>query len=75
MVKRLDDALEAEGRERGSLNIVVGTTLDPVQPAELAEYADAGVDEMLIPYVRQSHKWLQTYLESLSPFVEAARAA
>ncbi|MFT5393086.1 MAG: putative F420-dependent oxidoreductase [Gammaproteobacteria bacterium] len=74
ILKKLNTYLEQEGREPNSLRIVMGTTLNPLQPAQVAEYADVGVDEILMPYVRQSHKWLESYVESLSPFVEAAAA-
>jgi len=73
-VAALDRLLEAEGRAAGSLRIVVGSTLEPIAPADIAEYADAGANEILLPFVRQSHKWLDRYLGSLAPFVEAARA-
>lgn len=72
MVGKLNVQLAAVGRPAGYLNIVVGSTLEPIHPSALEEYAAAGVDEILLPYIRQSHKWLESYLESLSPFVEAA---
>ena len=74
MVETLNGYLDEAGRPPGDLRIVVGTTMDAVHPETITAYHEAGVDEVLIPFVRQSHKWLETYLESLSPFVEAAAA-
>lgn len=74
MVDKLSGYLREEGRPAGDLRIVVGTTLLSIEPSAVAEYHAAGVDEILVPYVRQSHKWLESYLESLSPFVDAAAA-
>lgn len=74
ILAKLDRYLVEAGREPGSLNIVMGTTAEPTTPDALAEYAEAGVDQVLLPYVRQSHKWLEAYLDSISPFVDAAAA-
>jgi hypothetical protein len=72
MVGRLDVELQKAGRQPGDLRIVVGTTRLGIEPAQIERYAAAGVDELLIPYLRQSHKWLEQYLESLQPFLDAA---
>ena len=74
MVEKLDEHLVEQGRAAGDLRIVVGTTLETVHPETITRYHEAGVDEVLIPFVRQCHKWLEAYLESLSPFVDAAAA-
>ncbi|MCH9673451.1 MAG: TIGR03619 family F420-dependent LLM class oxidoreductase [Gammaproteobacteria bacterium] len=75
MIERLDNYLEAQGRARGSLRIVIGAVNDQIQPELVHEYAAAGVDELLIPYLRQSEKWLDSYLDGLEKFTSAARKA
>jgi probable F420-dependent oxidoreductase len=72
IVAKLESRLAAAGRRPGDLRIVVGTTRLSLEPLHIERYAEAGVDEVLLPYLRQSDKWLETYLESLAPFLEAA---
>ena len=72
LIERLNEQLLAEGRRPGDLRIIVGATNDQMRPELIQAYAEVGVDEVLIPYLRQSHKWLETYLDSLQPFLDAA---
>ena len=72
MLGRLDRHLEAEGRSRADVRIVVGAVDDRISPELLGEYAEAGVDEVLIPFLRQGTKHLEANLDGLAPFVEAA---
>lgn len=72
LIDRLNENLLAEGRRPGDVRIVVGAINDHIRPDLIKAYAEVGVDEVLIPYLRQSHKWLETYLDSLQPFLDAA---
>ncbi|MEM7249904.1 MAG: LLM class F420-dependent oxidoreductase [Pseudomonadota bacterium] len=72
MVEKLDECLEQENRPRGDLNIVVGATHENLQPDDIPRFAEAGVNELLIPYLRQSEKWLEAYLDGVEKFVAAA---
>lgn len=72
MIDKLDDLLEQEGRPRGDLRIVLGAVNDQIQPELVHEYAAAGVDELLIPYLRQSEKWIDAYLDGVQKFLAAA---
>jgi probable F420-dependent oxidoreductase len=72
LIDRLNEHLVAEGRRPGEVRIVVGAVHDQMRPDLLPAYAEAGVDEVLVPYLRQRHQWLETYLDSLRPFLDAA---
>ena len=73
LIHRLNGFLEAEGRKPGDLRIIVGGINNPILPDKVPAYAELGVDEILVPYVRQSPKWGEHYLDSLVTFVEVAR--
>lgn len=47
-VRRLDAALEAQGRTRDDVDVTVGAYLQPVTPGHLAAYRDAGVDQLVV---------------------------
>jgi probable F420-dependent oxidoreductase len=72
LLGRLDRHLEAAGRSRADVRIVVGTIDDRLSPELLGDYADAGVDELLVPFLRQGTKHLEANLDGLAPFVDAA---
>ena len=54
------------------IRIIMGTTQIDVTPDDVVAYGEAGVDELLIPYLRQSYKWLDHFLDGLRPFMDAA---
>jgi probable F420-dependent oxidoreductase len=72
IVGRLGDHLEAAGRPRDDLRIVVGAVSDAIEPSLLGEYAEAGVHEVLVPFLRQGTKHLEANLAKLAPHLEAA---
>ncbi|MPY95423.1 MAG: TIGR03619 family F420-dependent LLM class oxidoreductase [Acidimicrobiia bacterium] len=74
IVERLGGHLEAQGRPRDDLRIVVGAVSDSIDPNQLGEYAEAGVDEVLVPFLRQGSKHLAANLDKLSAHREAAAA-
>lgn len=69
---KLDRHLEAEGRPAGSLRIIVGAVNDQIKPQLIGEYAEVGVDEVLIPFLRQGSKHLHANLDAIAPYVDAA---
>jgi probable F420-dependent oxidoreductase len=73
IIERLDGYLEAEGRKPGDLRIIIGGIGHPIPPEQIPAFAEIGVDEVLVPYLRQSSKWLEQYLDGLARFVDAAR--
>jgi probable F420-dependent oxidoreductase len=72
IVERLGGFLEAAGRPRDDLRIVVGAVSDAIDPHLLGEYAEAGVDEILVPFLRQGTKHLEANLARVTPHLEAA---
>jgi probable F420-dependent oxidoreductase len=72
IVAKLDRYLEAEGRTRADLRIIVGAVNDQIKPELIDEYAEVGVDEVLIPFLRQGTKHLDANLDLVNPFLEAA---
>lgn len=72
LVDRLAGHLEEQGRPRDDLRIVIGAVNDQIEPGLLGEYAEAGVDEVLVPFLRQGSKHLAENLDRLSPYLEAA---
>jgi probable F420-dependent oxidoreductase len=71
IVDRLGGYLEECGRPRDDLRIVVGAVNDQIEPQLLGEYAEAGVDEVLVPFLRQGTKHLNENLDKLGPYLEA----
>jgi probable F420-dependent oxidoreductase len=72
LLVRLDRHLEAAGRSRADVRIVVGAVDDRINPELIGEYDEAGVDEVLIPFLRQSPKHLEANLDGLAPYLETA---
>lgn len=74
ILEQLDAALAAEGRTRDGFEVIMGTTA-AVMPVELIErYAAVGVTEVLIPFLRQGTKHLTANLDTVEPYLEAARS-
>ena len=47
-VGRLDGFLTAAGRSRADIDVTIGAYLQPVEPADLPAYRDAGVDQLVL---------------------------
>ena len=47
-VARLDTFLAEAGRTRAAIDVTIGAYLQPVQPAHLTAYRDAGVDQLVL---------------------------
>jgi probable F420-dependent oxidoreductase len=74
LLGRLDRHLADAGRTRDGFQIVMGTTAGP-PPVELVErYAEVGVTEILVPFLRQGTKHLAANLDAVEPYLEAARS-
>ncbi|MFN0025659.1 MAG: LLM class F420-dependent oxidoreductase [Acidimicrobiales bacterium] len=71
LVSELRSCLEAEGRSLDGFKIIVGATNDSIQPSLMDDYAEAGVTELLIPFLRQGSKHLEANLDRITPFLEA----
>ena len=74
MVSRLKDFMEAEGRSISELEIHIGAVNDRMEASMVEAYAEAGVTQLLIPFLRQGSKHLDANLENIQPFVEVARS-
>jgi len=72
MVNRLARFMEAEGRSVDELEIHVGAVNDRMDASLVDAYAEAGVTQLLIPFLRQGNKHLDANLEKIEPFIEAA---
>jgi probable F420-dependent oxidoreductase len=72
ILTELDRQLEQAGRSRSELKIVMGATSDHIKPELVDQYAEAGVTELLIPFLRQGTKHLEANLDKLTPYLEAA---
>jgi probable F420-dependent oxidoreductase len=72
ILAKLDRHLEAEGRSRSELKIIMGAVNDQIRPEMIHEYAEVGVTEVLIPFLRHAPKHLQANLDAVSPHLEAA---
>ena len=72
MILRLATFLEAEGRSIEELDIHVGAVNDQMDASMVEAYAEAGVTQLLIPFLRQGTKHLDANLEAIQPFIEVA---
>lgn len=72
ILAELDRHLADVGRSRSELKIVMGATSDHINPDLVDQYAEAGVTELLIPFLRQGTKHLEANIEKVTPYVEAA---
>ncbi|MDH4144805.1 MAG: LLM class F420-dependent oxidoreductase [Acidimicrobiia bacterium] len=74
VIAEIDRYLEAEGRPAGDVRIIIGAVNDQIKPELIDQYAEVGVDEVLIPFLRQGTKHLDANLDNLTPYLEAALA-
>ena len=74
MVAKLATFLEAEGRSIDELEIHVGAVNDQMDASMVEAYAEAGVTQLLIPFLRQGNKHLDANLETIAPFIEVSRS-
>ena len=74
MVSRLATFLEAEGRSIDEVEIHVGAVNDQMDASMVEAYAEAGVTQLLIPFLRQGNKHLDANLETITPFIEVSRS-
>ena len=74
MIERLGQFMEAEGRSIDELEIHVGAVNDRMEASLVEAYAEAGVTQLLIPFLRQGSKHLDANLEKIEPFIEAANS-
>lgn len=72
ILAELDGYLAEEGRSRSELKIIVGAVNDHIKPETIDRYAEVGVTDVLIPFLRQSHKHLQANLDTLTPYLDVA---
>jgi probable F420-dependent oxidoreductase len=72
ILERLDGHLAAEGRSRDEVKIIMGAVSDHFDPSLVDRYAEVGVDELLIPFLRQGSKHLEANLDAVGPYLEAA---
>ena len=71
IIAKLDRYLQAEGRSLEGFKIVIGAVNDSIKPELIDQYAEVGVSEVLIPFLRQGGKHLEANLDKLTPFLEA----
>jgi probable F420-dependent oxidoreductase len=74
ILEDLDRHLAAVGRDRSELKIVMGATSDRIEPRLVEQFAEVGVTELLIPFLRQGTKHLEANLDKVTPYLEAARS-
>ncbi len=48
-VQRLEKMLAERGRSPADVHVTIGTYMQPVEPANLAQYRDVGVDQIVLP--------------------------
>jgi probable F420-dependent oxidoreductase len=75
MITRLARFMEAEGRSIEELEIHIGAVNDRMDASLVEAYAEAGVTQLLIPFMRQGSKHLDANLEMIEPFIEAAHSS
>jgi probable F420-dependent oxidoreductase len=75
LLSQLDEALAAEGRTRDGFRIIMGTTADAAGLEAVERYAEVGVDELLVPFLRQGTKHLQANLDAVEPYLDAVRSS
>ena len=70
----LDRALADVGRDRTDFKIVMGATGDHIEVDLVDQYAEVGVTELLIPFLRQGTKHLEANLDRLTTYLYAAQS-
>ncbi|MBX3313945.1 MAG: LLM class F420-dependent oxidoreductase [Actinobacteria bacterium] len=72
---RLDAALDAEGRKRSDVTVTVSPYFKPVGPAEVAGYAELGVDRLVVVALAFDHDSMHQQFDALvAGVLEPARA-
>lgn len=74
MVDRIDGVMVEHGRSVSELEIIMSTVGDEFDPGQVAEFAEAGVTQLLVPFLRQGAKHLDDNLARIEPFIAAADA-
>ncbi len=74
VLAELDTHLAAEGRDRTDFKVVMGATADEFDPRVIDEFAEVGVTELLVPFLRQGTKHLEANLDRLTPYLEAVQS-
>ena len=74
VLAELDTYLAAEGRDRTDFKVVMGATADSFDPRLIDQFAEVGVTELLVPFLRQGTKHLEANLERLTPYLEAVQS-
>ncbi len=74
IIARIDGYLAAEGRTREGFKIVMGTSAEALPIEWIDRYAEIGVDEVLMPFLRQGTKHLESNLDTVTPYLEAVRS-
>lgn len=65
----LDAALQAQGRRRSDIQVFVGSNSQPVNDTTLAQYADLGVDQLIVPLMAGNMERLSARLERTTAMV------
>lgn len=63
---RLDALLAAAGRSRGDIRVYVSPALRPERPGDLAPFADAGVDQVILPFFSRDLDGLSRRADALA---------
>ncbi|MDG1198617.1 MAG: LLM class F420-dependent oxidoreductase [Actinomycetota bacterium] len=74
LIDRLAKFMAEENRDVSELEIHIGAIDDTIDPALVEAYKEAGVTQLLIPFLRQGLKHLDSNLTRIEPFVEAANS-
>jgi len=70
-LEHMDEALAVEGRTRDSVWVIMGLLASP-DLAMVEQYAEVGVDELLVPFIRHSESYLEANLVAIGPYLEVA---
>ncbi|MDA3040054.1 MAG: LLM class F420-dependent oxidoreductase [Actinomycetota bacterium] len=74
VLAELDGYLAAEGRDRTDFKVVMGATAEEIDARLIDQFAESGVTELLIPFLRQGTKHLEANLDRLTPYLEAVQS-
>ena len=62
---KLDEALQAEGRSRADITLIVGPNRHPVNEQTLPQYRELGVDQLVVPLFGSSVEKLEMRADAL----------
>jgi probable F420-dependent oxidoreductase len=65
----LDVHLDAHGRQRNSIEVFVGSNSQPVNDETLGQYAEAGVDQLIVPMMAGKMSRLSERLDRMTAIV------